>query len=187
MTTSSNPETHICPNCRRPSTKHRPWCATYQTEPEPPKEGDIVDHPLMGPTKLLSVYLRQEAIDDGVLVDCTQDSFDDLNRNAGIIFDVAMTRTVFERYVEVPKEFEGSQDIKGRYWDIITMFRRAARKNPDCEEFLFEFVCTPNGTGLWTNEGAASSPQQRLVQLKAMTGPGDRGEPCLTFMLPSED
>jgi hypothetical protein len=31
------------------------------------------------------------------------------------------------------------------------------------------------------------SPEQRLIRLKAVASPGDRGEPCITFMLPSED
>ena len=185
MTIPSTAE-QVCPNCRRLSTKHRPWCETYKTVPEP-MEGDIVDHPLIGPTELLSVYLREQAIEDGVLVDCTQDLFDDLNRDAGVIFDVAMTHIVFERYVAVPKEFAGSQDIKGRYWDILFVFRRAAKQKQDFSELLFDLVCIPNGRGLWANECVALSPEQRLIRLKAVAGPGDRGEPCITFMLPTED
>jgi hypothetical protein len=69
------PAIEICPNCRRPINKHRPWCATFQTQPEPPKEGDMVDS-ILGPTKLISVYLREDAIRDGVLVDLTVDPFD---------------------------------------------------------------------------------------------------------------
>ena len=180
------PEAELCPNCRRPPTKHRPWCGDVQTT-EPPKTGDIVDHPLMGGVELLSVYLREEAIDDGILVDCTQAPFDELNRNAGVTFDVALTRSAFERYVEVPEQFKASQDIKGRYWDIIFMFALAARKQPNRMELLFEFICLPNGSGSWSNETRGPSPQERLVQLKAVSSSGDRGEPCLTFMLPSED
>ncbi len=181
------PKAELCPNCRRPVAKHRPWCADVQTIPEPPKTGDIVDDPILGSTELISVYSRAEAIEDGVLVDCTQDPFDDLNRNAGVKFDVALTRAAFERYVEVSEEFNGSQDIKGRYWDLIFIFALAARKRADCTELLFEFISIPNGSGDWPNEKPASSSDQRLVQLKVVSGPGDRGEPCLTFMLPSED
>ena len=64
-----------CSNCLRPVTNHRPWCADVQTVP-PPKEGDIVEHPLLGRVPLLSVYSRQQAIEDGTLVDCTQGIFD---------------------------------------------------------------------------------------------------------------
>jgi uncharacterized protein DUF6573 len=148
----------------------------------------VVDHPLLGETEILSVYLRQQAFADGVLVDCTQQPFDSLNRQAGIIFDVAMTRAVFERYVEVPRAHEGSQDIKGRYWDILTMFRHASAKQPDVSELVFELLSIPNGAGMLDNEKLSSpAPDHYLVQLKAVTGPGDYGEPWITFMLPDED
>ena len=179
--------TAICSNCRRPINKHRPGCTTYKVGSETPKAGDVIDHPVFGPTELISVYTRQEAIADGVLVDCTDDFFDDLSLNAGVIFDVAMTRTVFERYIEVPEAFARSQDMKGRYWDLLYMFRLASKKNSNGNELLFEFLSIPNGNASWSNERAGTSPEQHLVQLKAVAGPGDRGEPCLTFMLPWED
>src|SRR5215510_2989104 len=106
MTTANS--TEICSNCQRTIDKHRPWCAIYKVEYNVPKAGDVIDRPGFGPTELISVYTRQEAIADGVLVDCTDDFFDDLNRNAGVIFDVAMTRAVFERYIEVPEAFASS-------------------------------------------------------------------------------
>jgi hypothetical protein len=154
----------------------------------PPKQGDTIDHPTFGPTELISLYSRAQAIEDGVLVDCTDDPFDELNRNAGLIFDVAMTHAVFHRYVEVPEQFRGSQDINGRYWDIIWMFRSAAsRQKLNGNELLFEFLCLPNGSESEGNEKPAAGGVHREVQLKVVASPGDRGEPCLTFMLPSED
>lgn len=177
----------ICSNCSRPINNHRPWCATYKIATEVPQAGDLVDHPLFGPTELVSVYSRQEAIDDGVLVECTEDFFDELNRNAGVIFDVAMTSAVFERYIEVPESCSGSQDMRGRYWDLLSIFRLAAKASSNGDELLFEFVSIPNGNDAWANERAGASAGQHLVQLKAVSGPGDRGEPCLTFMLPWED
>src|SRR5437899_6737482 len=101
MTTVTASHVELCPNCKRPHANHRPWCAKYQTIADPPKAGDIVDDPFLGPTPLIVAYSRQQAIDDGILVDCTMDPFDELNRHAGVSFDVAMTRAVFERYVEV--------------------------------------------------------------------------------------
>lgn len=187
MTTNNGTEPEICPNCRRPIPDHRPWCSTYVTRAEPPKVGDVYDDPVFGPTPLISVYLRQEAISDGVLVDCTEGVFDKLNRNAGLIFDVVMTRAVFERYVEVPHAAQGMQDVNGRYWDLISMYHRAAQKSPNSHELLFEFLSVPNGSGMWENERPGSAPNHHLVQLKVISGPSDQGEPCLTFMLPSED
>jgi hypothetical protein len=187
MTNLKNSQEEICANCWRVTSNHRPWCAQYKTNPEPPKQGDLVDHPAFGPTELVSVYLRKDAIEDGVLVDCTQEPFDGLNREVGLIFDIAMTRAVFERYVEVPMQFAESQDLKGRYWDLVFMFKVAARLGMECHELLFELLCIPNGTGVLTNEKVAESPAHRLVSLKAVVHEGDRGEPCITFMLPSED
>jgi Family of unknown function (DUF6573) len=175
-----------CINCRKPITRHRPWCDKVQTA-APIKQGDVVDHPTWGPTEVISTYSRQEAVEDGVLVDCTDEPFDELNRNAGIIFDVALTQAVFHRYVEVPERFKESQDIKGRYWDIICMFRLAVRRGcTDNSELLFKFLCLPNGAGIQDNERRRVG-LFRLVQLKAVIGAGDRGEPCLTIMLPEED
>jgi hypothetical protein len=177
-----------CPNCRKALSKHRPWCEKVQTT-EPPKQGDIIHDPVLGATELISVYSRNQAIEDGVLIDCTDEPFDELNRNAGLLFDVAMTNAVFHRYVEVPEQFQGSQDVKGRYWDVIWMFRCAAsRHKADGNELFFEFLCLPNGdVGYEENEKRADGGVYRLVQLKAVVGPGDRGEPCLTVMLPTED
>jgi hypothetical protein len=185
MTNAVSSPHDICSNCRRPVTKHRPWCKDVRTS-EPPKLGDMVDHPLLGQVPVISIYSRQEAIDDGTLVDCTQEPFDELTREAGVIFDVAMTRAAFERYVEVPKGCDAWQEIKGRYWDIIRMFVYAARRHPNADDILFEFVCIPSGTDHLSNERRIDSVH-RLVRLKALAHPGDRGEPCLTMMLPDED
>lgn len=176
-----------CVNCRKPVSRHRPWCTKMRTI-VPPKEGDIINDAAWGPAELISVYTREQAIDDGVLVDCTEEPFDELNRNAGLLFDVAMTQAVFQRYVEVPERFQATQDIKGRYWDVVWMFRNAMqRRRSDDNEMLFEFLCLPNGEEDKCNEQVAAGGVYRLVKLKAVASPGDRGEPCLTFMLPDED
>jgi hypothetical protein len=176
----------VCPNCQKPVTGHRPWCADVQTT-TPPKEGDIVDDPLFGRAPLLSVYSRREAIVDGTLVDCTQGIFDELSREAGLKFDVAMTAVAFDRYVAISDELEGTQDVRGRYWDVVWMFRYAVLNALEQDELLFEFHCIPNGKGYLTNERRGLSSKHRRVTLKAVCGSGDRGEPCLTFMLPDED
>jgi hypothetical protein len=176
----------VCPNCQKPVTKHRPWCADVQTT-TPPQQGDIVDHPLLGRSPLISVYTRREAIEDGILVDCSQDAFDELNRQAGLKFDVAMTASAFDRYVAMSDELKGTQDLRRRYLDVVWMFHRAALKAGGQDELLFEFYCIPNGEGYQSNEKPGLSPAHRLVTLKVVCDAGDRGEPCLTFMLPDED
>jgi len=183
MTTTASSDT--CDNCLRSISNHRPWCAQVKTTP-PPKEGDIVDHPLLGPTPILSVYSRQMAIADGTLVDCTHDILDQINREAGLKFDVAMTATAFTRYVDV-SDLTSQEDIGKRYRDVVIAFRHAALQAEDESELTFRFVCLPNGEGYLDNERIGFRPEYRLATLKAICHSGDRGEPCLTIMLPDED
>ena len=98
-----------------------------------------------------------------------------------------MTASAFERYVALSDELKSTQDLRGRYWDLVWMFRNAVLKAGDRDELLFEFHCIPNGEGYQSNEKRGLSPNHRRVTLKAVCGAGDRGEPCVTFMLPHED
>ena len=72
----------------------------------------------------ISEYTRAQAIEDGILVDVTP-----VASEAGFKWPTAMTRTVYERYVEVPPELTGQQDIQGRLWDVLWMLWVAVRTN----------------------------------------------------------
>jgi hypothetical protein len=102
-----------------------------------------------------------------------------------------MTRTVYERYAEVPPELTGQQDIQGRLWDILWMLWvnvRTNKINGDRGEFKL-LVRFPKSTEWQSNEKAHSAEKGglRLVTLKSVSGLGDNGEPCITIMLPDED
>lgn len=150
---------------------------------------------------VLSVDSRDQAISDGVLVDCAQPPFDELNQNAGIKVHVAMTVEAFDAYVHplgvasspIATAQHGStwelagesaqafhlppgQDMKGRYWDIVWMLRLAMLRQRDSSCVLFRLYVVPNGGG-----------KQRLVQLKCVAGPDDEGDVCLTIMFPGQD
>jgi hypothetical protein len=57
------------------------------------------------------------------------------------------------------------------------MFRCSARKNAsDIMYFDLYFLMSGN-----------KEPEQKLVTLKAVCGPGDNGEPVITIMNPNED
>ena len=65
-------------------------------------------------------------------------------------------------------------------------------KHIDPCNLLFDFYCIVADPALWPNEKldptARTGPAgMRLVTLKAVSGPGDDGEPVMTFMLPDED
>ncbi len=153
----------------------------------PIQEGDVVDHPLLGPTPVISVYSRQMAIEDGTLVDCTEGEFDEITRQAGLKVDVAITSAAFDRYVDTLAVIGRSRRMNWRYRDVLWGFREAALKAVDLEELTFKFHCIPNGEGDHSNETPGFDSAHRLVTLKAISHPGDRGEPCITIMLPDED
>ena len=147
--------------------------------------------------KVISAYSRAQAIEDGVLVDCTQPPFDELNRNVGIKVHVAMTVEAFHSYVHpvggcfpVKTTQQGNdwqlgqhspqlppgQTITGRYWDIVWMLRFAMRNQLEESCVFFDLRVVPNEGG-----------NPKLAKLKCVAGPDDEGDVCLTIMLPDQD
>ncbi len=147
--------------------------------------------------EVLSVYSRAQAIEDGVLVDCGQPPFGQLNQRAGILVHVAMTVEAFDAYVhpiggsQVPikttqqdshwelsphtTQLPPGQDMAGRYWDIIWMLRLAAGGQDDTS-CHFRVQVVPNHGG-----------PPEAAELKCLAGPDDEGNLCLTIMLPLQD
>jgi hypothetical protein len=115
------------------------------------------------------VYTRAQAIADGVLVDVSK-----MAQEAGIKYPTALTSAVWAEYVQVPEGVEG-QDEAGRLWDILFMFRLAAKRAAGRSEILFELVVQ--------NDNTTPKP----VTLKVICGPGDTLDPVLTILLPDED
>ena len=58
---------------------------------------------------VIYAYTRQQAIEDGVLVDLMQPGLVELVHNAGIKFPVAMTAEAFSDYVELTPMAKGLQ------------------------------------------------------------------------------
>ncbi len=135
---------------------------------------DLTD--LFGP--VIYSYTRAQAIDDGVLVDVT-----DTATEAGFMLPVAVTRSVWDQYIEwdhSDNNRQTYQDESGRLWDVLYMARQAciAVNKGDSRETLYEFYCIPRG-------GKGRLP--RRTALKVHIGPGDGVEPVITIMLPNED
>lgn len=131
----------------------------------------------------ISVYTRQQAIEDGVLVQLSGDGYegDDwiprMVAEAGIKWPLAMTVPVFSDCVCLTKAAEKAMnDIQGRLWDVLWMFSEAVRRLPEGrDQFLFDLYVVVNRV------------KPSRVQLKAVCGPGDDGEPVITIMYPHED
>ena len=136
--------------------------------------------------EIISGYGRAQAIADGVLVDLNQrptperpelDDLDAIAREAGIRYPAAMTATAFFDWIN-PSEADRrqGQSIGGRLWDLYAVFKHAARgargAGTDC--LTFPLIVWKEG-------------RQQTARIKAVCGPGDQGEPVLTFMLPDED
>jgi hypothetical protein len=66
---------------------------------------------------VISSYSRAQAIEDGVLVDVSQSPE---YRELRFRFPIALTRAVWENFVEVPKGVFG-QDVAGRLWDVLNV------------------------------------------------------------------
>ncbi len=119
--------------------------------------------------EVISTYSRKQAIEDGVLHDVTETA-----REAGIIHPVAVTAAVWNTYVTVPPAAVG-QDEAGRLWDILWMFRIAASVSDRLSEIVYPLYVANDASG------------PKLVELKAVSGPGDTLAPVLTIMMPGED
>ena len=67
------------------------------------------------------------------------------------------------------------QDEAGRLWDVLFLLALAARRCGGAEGRFGVHV---------RNDNRDRTPP--LVRLKAVCGPGDRGEPVITVMMPDE-
>ena len=116
-------------------------------------------------------YTRKQAIEDGVLVDVSQ-----MAGECGIRYPVAVTAGVW-REVIVPSDQakKEGQSESGRLWDVLWMLRTAIQASRARREVIQYDVLVRDGR------------QAREVELTAVCGPGDKGEPVVTIMLPGED
>ena len=118
---------------------------------------------------LIYSYTRKQAIEDGVLIDVSK-----MASEAGIKHPVAVTYTLWYEYIEPDPDAKSlGQSIEGRLWDVLWMFRVKAFVSVDSQfQFRVYFIM---------------GKEVKLVELKAVCGPGDNHEPVITLMLPEED
>jgi hypothetical protein len=121
--------------------------------------------------EVIHAYTRADAIRDGVLIDVSATA-----REAGFRWPVALTCAAWERCVAVPPGV-ACQDESGRLWDVLWLLRGAAARSDGGRVLPFALHVR--------NDNREGTPP--LVRLKAVSGPGDDGEPVITVMLPDED
>src|SRR6266496_2909526 len=136
--------------------------------------------------EVLSSYSRAQAIEDGVLVSLNDPSFTgpaSICAEAGIKFPVAMTIAAFAKTVsELDTPLPPCQDISGRLWDVLSMFKWAAKHGGSEIRFPVTVINWITVDGERINR-----TKRETVMLKALCGPGDNGEPVITILLPDED
>ena len=120
-------------------------------------------------TNYISIYTRQQALEDGVLIDVT-----DMAREASIRYPVAVTTRLWNEFV-VPLEVDehAGQSTNGRLWDVLYLFAIHARQ---CRGNLMNY-----------RVGFVVNGKNVVQPIKSVIGPGDDREPVITLMLPSED
>ena len=90
---------------------------------------------------------------------------------------MACTAAVWNQYVVPPGDTADlGQSERGRGHDLLWMLYVAIRRQQGAADRLLYDVIFVN-----------HKHEQETVQLKAICGPGDDGEPVLTIMLPNED
>jgi hypothetical protein len=121
--------------------------------------------------KVISVYTRAQAIEDGMLVDVSIYA-----KGLGFRFPVAVTKPVWDSYISWDNAQERAyQDETGRLFDVLWVAMIKAQHTKGSHS-TFDIACIPRG-----------KMETKTVSLKFDCGPGDQGEPVITVMLPWED
>ena len=143
---------------------------------------------MFGADDIISSYSRAQAIEDGILVNLNDPSFTfrpNLNicAEVGIKFPVAMTIAAFAKTVQaIGEPLPTHNDLSGRMWDVLYMFKLAARQGGT--EIHYRVSVT---NWVRVNGKRINRTKQETVTLKAVCGPGDDASPVITIMLPDED
>ncbi|MEN6442041.1 MAG: DUF6573 family protein [Syntrophobacter sp.] len=117
-------------------------------------------------------YSRADALADGVLVDVSE-----LAREAGFKLPVAVSDTLYHGYLTPPPELaKGGISVEGRLWDTLSVLRYAIKASPATDRITFTVLFAQ-----------APDAKPEPVELLAVCGPGDSGEPVITIMTPSDE
>lgn len=119
--------------------------------------------------EIIYSYTRTEALADGTLVDVSIEG-----REVGFTVPVALTSTLFETIVGIPKD--SGEDQRGRTHDVLFMAACATRKERDSCEPRVEFSV------LMTTDKGVKATLTLLIDF----GPGDAGEPVITIGYPED-
>jgi len=123
---------------------------------------------------------RAGLLECGDLVDVSE-----MARKAGIKFPVAVSRSVWFDIEAVPTG--SGQDVNGRLWDVLCMFRFAIPAAGDTDRVDFSLYLSLSSDPPLTEDAELNEATRPLYHLYALVHPGDHGEPVITIMEPGED
>jgi hypothetical protein len=125
----------------------------------------------------IHVYSRAQALEDGVLVDVSETALE-----AGFKVPVAVTRAVWDQYIKWTDEDtnkQTNQDEAGRLRDVLWMLICAIKmRRSEADQVIYELYVI-------SRDGKSRTP--KCIKLKSSIGGGDKREPVITIMLPTED
>ncbi len=126
---------------------------------------------------VISAYIRAQAIEDGILVDVS-----DTAREASFKIPVAITRTVWNRLIALPDDYQGFQDERGRLWDVLWMARHYALRASGSDRVTMCVLVRDIRKDLRDSNRA---PRKRFPIVAI--GAGDDGSPVITIMFREDD
>lgn len=113
-----------------------------------------------GDCKVISIYLRAQALEDGVLVDVTEWA-------QGLFkVPVALTSALWGTLEQVPED--SGEDIRGRVYDVLFLAALSAKRAFE-SRISFQVLVNP-----------------KMLTLVMEIGPGDEGEAVITIGFPED-
>lgn len=119
---------------------------------------------------IISRYTREQAIDDGVLIDVSEAA-----KAEFFLYPVAFTAEVYQTAVRDHAEGKGMDELE-RLHEVLDFIRQAIAHTPRGYDRLPLTIPTA------TREGGGY-----FYDFVAHCGPGDRGEPVITVMERGQD
>lgn len=120
----------------------------------------------------ISVYTREDALQDGALVDVTKEA-----KESGFKIPVAMTAALYGVVKDIPKRkmlSDLDSEVRGRLHDLLTMTFLKAK-------------LSAGGSVIYPSVLMAMPKGKRLLTFKAVVHSGDNREPVMTIMREEED
>lgn len=122
--------------------------------------------------EVISVYTREQAIEDGTLVDLSAVAPEVCRQH--FKYPVACTAAVWAIIDKAVKNPKWHNDLNGVVHDILWMSKANKTRRYDATTHLFKVII--KGAG-----------RQSVFEFKIICGPGDQAEPVLTIMGVDED